>query len=518
MENKRIIIALLLMISIWSGYNILFPPAEDLKSEKSLSDTVKVTSTENAFSDNQVHSSEPIKDSFFKVSTDLLNVKFSKNTPSIQEVILNNYTDENGDKIVLISDPNNYAFTPTLENVEFDKFEVNTESDVYISDGKITEVIYKSESDGILVSYIFKIDPSSYKIDTVINIENKSSNTITSRLLSSIRAPFTEEMKDQSLFFVGPSYFKNEKIENVKIEDVIEEQQILSDSVNWISYQTKYFVSGLIPEFPFESIKLSSKGNNIDFIAGSQNFNLNANSNISLNNILFFGPKDIDILKSVTGDFEKNIDFGFFAVLAVPVLYALKMIYSVVGNYGLSIILVTVLIKLIFWPLTNKSYSSMKAMQVLQPQMQKIREKYKTDKEKLNKEIMQLYKTNRVNPLGGCLPMLVQIPVFFALYKVLYVAIELRHAPFIFYINDLSLKDPYYITPVIMGITMFFQMKMSPTTLDPVQAKVMMAMPVVFTFMFLNFPSGLVLYWLVNNLLTILQQYLVNKKKTPLTI
>jgi YidC/Oxa1 family membrane protein insertase len=154
----------------------------------------------------------------------------------------------------------------------------------------------------------------------------------------------------------------------------------------------------------------------------------------------------------------------------------------------------------------------MKAMQTLQPEMKKLREKYRGDKEGLNRSMMELYKKHRVNPLGGCLPMLVQIPVFIALYKVLLSTIELRHAPFALWITDLSVKDPYYITPVIMGITMFIQQKMTPSTMDPLQAKMMLAMPVVFTFIFLNFPSGLVLYWLVNNILTIFQQYLIYRK------
>jgi YidC/Oxa1 family membrane protein insertase len=154
----------------------------------------------------------------------------------------------------------------------------------------------------------------------------------------------------------------------------------------------------------------------------------------------------------------------------------------------------------------------MKSMQKLQPEMAKIREKFKNDKERLNREIMELYKKNRVNPLGGCLPMLVQIPVFFALYKVLLNDIALRHAPFMLWIDDLSAKDPYYVTPIIMGATMFIQQKMTPSTMDPTQAKMFMLMPVVFTFMFLNFPSGLVIYWLINNLLTILQQYFINRK------
>jgi YidC/Oxa1 family membrane protein insertase len=222
---------------------------------------------------------------------------------------------------------------------------------------------------------------------------------------------------------------------------------------------------------------------------------------------------DLDILGAVDHQLAEVVDFGFFSPIAKPLLFVLKFFYGFLGNYGLAIILLTAIIKLLFWPLTQKSYTSMKSMQKLQPEMQKIRDKFKNDRERLNKEIMELYRKHRVNPLGGCLPMLVQIPVFFALYKVLMEAIEVRHAPFYFWIQDLSAKDPYYITPIIMGATMFIQQKMTPTTMDPTQAKLFMLMPVIFTFMFLNFPSGLVIYWLVNNLLTIGQQALINRKK-----
>ena len=193
-------------------------------------------------------------------------------------------------------------------------------------------------------------------------------------------------------------------------------------------------------------------------------------------------------------------------------MVVLKFFYGFIGNYGFAVILLTVCIKLIFWPLTQKSYKSMKGMQKLQPEMKKMREKHGKDKQKLNQEMMSFYKDNKVNPLGGCLPMVIQIPVFFALYRVLLGSIELRHAPFMLWITDLSAKDPYYVTPLIMGVTMFLQQKMTPTNMDPTQAKIMLMMPVVFTFMFLNFPSGLVLYWLTNNLLTILQQYLIKRQ------
>jgi YidC/Oxa1 family membrane protein insertase len=196
----------------------------------------------------------------------------------------------------------------------------------------------------------------------------------------------------------------------------------------------------------------------------------------------------------------------------MPMLISLKYMNEFVKNFGIAIIILTILIKILFWPLGNKSYESMKAMQKLQPKMQELRDKFKDDKQKLSQETMALYRAHKVNPMGGCLPMLIQIPVFFGLYKALLYAIELRHAPFFWWIQDLSAKDPYYITPIIMGATMFIQQKMTPTAGDPMQQKIMLFLPIIFTFLFLNFPSGLVIYWLFNNILSIGQQYYVNKK------
>jgi YidC/Oxa1 family membrane protein insertase len=243
---------------------------------------------------------------------------------------------------------------------------------------------------------------------------------------------------------------------------------------------------------------------------------------------LFFGPKSMQILGEVGHDLGKAVNFGMFDFIAKPCVWLMNKLYSMIPNYGVAIIILTVLIKILLWPLGSKSYKSMSEMKKLQPLMKEIRERYKNDKKKMNEETMSLYRTYKINPLGGCLPMVVQIPVFFALYRMLYEAIELRHAPFFLWIDDLSAPDrlfrfhfsipfmePPYGIPVltiIMGATMLLQQKMSPPMGDPTQAKMMMLMPIVFTVVFINFSSGLVLYWLVNNVLSIAQQYYIQKK------
>jgi len=244
---------------------------------------------------------------------------------------------------------------------------------------------------------------------------------------------------------------------------------------------------------------------------------------------IYIGPKQYDLLRDYGDNLGKNLDkaveFGMLWFFVSPLLVILKAFHSIPPhNWGIAILLLTLLVRVVFYPLMAKQYTSMKAMQALQPKMKELREKYKDDKDKLNVEMMSLYKVHKVNPLGGCLPMVIQLPVFFALYRVLYVAIELRHAPLFLWINDLSAPETLFIIPafggvhfgigpLLMGVTMFVQQKMTPQTADPAQAKMFMFMPLIFTALSFGFPSGLVLYWTFSNLLGILQQWLLTKKQ-----
>ncbi|MDX8394942.1 MAG: membrane protein insertase YidC, partial [Mariprofundaceae bacterium] len=224
----------------------------------------------------------------------------------------------------------------------------------------------------------------------------------------------------------------------------------------------------------------------------------------------YIGPKSIEIMTEAGVKLERSVDYGWLTFISKPLHDALIWLYqNVVANYGLCIILIVIGIKILFFYPTQKSYQSMAAMRKLQPEQKKLQERYGDDRQKLGQEMMGLYKKNKVNPLGGCLPILIQIPVFFALYKVLLMSIEMRHAPFMGWITDLSVQDPFFILPLIMGASMFIQQKLNPQPPDPMQAKIMSFLPALFTVMFLFFPAGLVLYWVVNNILAILQQRLV---------
>jgi YidC/Oxa1 family membrane protein insertase len=226
---------------------------------------------------------------------------------------------------------------------------------------------------------------------------------------------------------------------------------------------------------------------------------------------LYAGPQELEKIKTLAPGLDLVVDYGWLTVLAYPLFVVLNWLHNLVHNWGTAIILLTVLIKLVFYPLSAASYKSMAKMRKLAPRLQHLKERYGDDRQKLHEAMMKIYQEEKINPLGGCLPILVQIPVFIALYWVLLGAVELRQAPFALWITDLSAPDPYYVLPIVMAITSFIQVKLSPSSPDPVQQKVMMAMPVIFSIMFLFFPAGLVLYWLINNVLSILQQWRINK-------
>jgi YidC/Oxa1 family membrane protein insertase len=226
---------------------------------------------------------------------------------------------------------------------------------------------------------------------------------------------------------------------------------------------------------------------------------------------LYIGPQETDKLVNIAPGLELVVDYGWLYILSAPLFWVLNSIHAVVGNWGWAIIFLTILIKLVFYPLNHKAGRSMAQMKVLGPKMEKLKQLYGDDRQKLNQAMMELYRTEKINPLGGCLPIVVQIPVFIALYWVLLASIELRHAPWLGWIQDLSAPDPFYILPVIYAVSMFVQTKLNPQPADPVQARVMLAMPIVFSVFFLFFPSGLVLYWVVQNLLSIAQQWHINK-------
>lgn len=366
----------------------------------------------------------------------------------------------------------------------------------------------------IRVEKTFTFHPAKYVIDMEVKTTNLSEVPLNQNGSLNWTQYVDPKLETDSYTHVGPITRVGNDMELQEIKK-LETTRSLGPNIAWTGFESKYFIAALIPQNPsLSSVAIARDGRDMVTVSlrGPKNLIPPGQSGYFLYS-LFMGPKDHELLKALGVGLEDSVDFGsWLKWLAMPMLWVLKYIYAYMPNYGVAIIVLTLLIKIIFWPLGNISYRSMKGMQKLQPQMKEIQEKFKNDRQRLSQETMALYKAHNINPMSGCLPMLIQIPVFFGLYKALMYAIELRHSPLIWWIQDLSEKDPYYITPIIMGATMWLQQKMTPATGDAMQQKIMLWMPVIFTFLFLNFPSGLVIYWLFNNIFSIGQQYYINKQ------
>jgi YidC/Oxa1 family membrane protein insertase len=417
---------------------------------------------------------------------------------------------------------------PLDENWEVDKDQLRL-----LENGEKGQITFsRSMDDGLKVLKRFKFNSDLYTIHLEVEVENNSSKEITKQLglewigeIELVKLA-KEENKDFGLKY---SFLRNQKVEKKEFggagasgcvpgcgsqKTTIEPfESTEKGDIKWFAFGGEYFAAVLIPP-PSKEISLSIKGSEKELLKAdvmTPSISIPPQEKVNIAYQIYLGPKDEDLLKALGVGAEKLVDFGWFTIVAKPLLWFIRLTHVVTGNYGIDIILISILIKIIFVPLTQISMKSMKEMQKVQPEMSRLKEQYKNDKAKLQQEMMLLYKRRKINPMSGCLPMLIQIPVFIALYNALQYAIDMRHAPFFFWIRDLAAKDPIYITPLIMGATMFIQQKMTPTAGDPAQAKMFLLMPVMFTFLFLNFPSGLVLYWLVNNVLSIAHQYYMNK-------
>jgi len=499
------LLAIILSIAILITYQYFFvkPVLQPVSQEKSIRETVKEETKTSQPSPKAVapmpRTEVSVAEKEVRVEGDLYAAVLTSIGGTIKSIELKKYKDKNGKPIVLKGDD----VLPPLaigadEGFQFSKVNFSVKGkDVKLGYSLNTAALvfeYSSEGYSIRRTYTFK--DNDYGIDLKDEVSGLNSYWIT------LGKDFGIYEKDESVHF-GPVILKDaDRMEFVAKK--LTEPKNFKEGVKWIAQEDKYFFSSIVPKVQIEDSKVWSKNGDalvaLKLPAGVSNY------------FIYAGPKEYDTLKKYGFGLEHIVDFGFFSILARPLFWVLKIFYSISHNYGIAIIILTILVRIPFIPLINKGQKSMKKLQDIQPKMAEIREKYKNDPQRMQKELMELYKKHKVNPMGGCLPMLLQIPVFFALYKVLLIAIELRNAPFMLWIKDLSVKDPYYILPIIMGATMVIQQKMTPSTMDPTQQKIMMIMPIVFTFMFLTFPSGLVLYWLVNNVLSIAQQWYMNKK------
>jgi len=380
-----------------------------------------------------------------------------------------------------------------------------------------------SGASGVNVAKVFTFTRKKYDIAVDYKIDNQSKQPWSGQFYAQIKRKEFDSKKGLFQFstYTGASISSVETpYEKISFSDIAsaakDKKEFIRDNQGgWIAMQQRYFLSVWVPSQDKTYRYFSNENNGVYTIGLSDGATfVPVGKQATISSVLYVGPEVVENVAPLAKGLDRTVDYGWLWVLSVGFFWILKNIYKVVGNWGLAIILVTVLIKAVFYKLSESSCCSMAKMRDLMPKIQALKERYADDKQKLHQATMGLYKQEKVNPLnlGGCLPMLIQIPFFIALYYVLIGAVELRQAPFIFWIHDLSTRDPYYVLPILMGISMFLQQRLTPTSADPAQAKMMMFMPVIFTVFFLNFPSGLVLYWFVSNVLSILQQWYINKK------
>lgn len=392
-------------------------------------------------------------------------------------------------------------------------------ADVYrLEDGEDTlEVPIRWRSgDGVTVTrrYIFERD--SYVVRLVQEVENNADAPWRAYQYSQLRRSAETEgpgFLGAASYTGGVIYSPAEKYEKISFGDM-EDQDLSRDIADgWLAMIQHYFLAAWVPPRD-DDLRYYSQFDDGAYVLGQSSpwQTAEPGERVSFENRLFVGPKEQDRLDAVAAGLELTVDYGWLTIISKPLFIALSWIHDVVGNWGWSIILLTLGIKLVFYKLSETSYRSMARMRKLQPEMQKLRERYSEDRQQMNQELMQLYKKEKVNPLGGCLPILIQIPVFIALYWVLLESVELRQAPWILWIDDLSVRDPFYVLPLLMGASMFLQQKLNPAPMDPIQQKIMMGLPFVFTIFFMFFPAGLVLYWVTNNSLSILQQWFITRR------
>ena len=558
MEQKNLLIAIALSFLIFLGWSALFAPKPVVNQDQA------VQSGENAGNATQTSEAEksgkparpeqapaeaaPLVDTSkqgaqistpsktLTVDTPLYTMVVSEQGAAITSMKIKKYretVDPNsppkqvipselaGGSVLLSSSG---ALAKTLESsrytMDLDKASVTVDkAPLHVSFHTVLE-------NGLQVEKTFTFSPDTYLVHQDITLYNGGDKPFDEKIAFVLRQIISGGGSRYG--FEGPSGLIDNHLQQLQIKKITESKPI-SGNVQWLALETRYFMSSLVATEPLKGEMVTEKTDDViqnklvieDGVLGSHEREKAAID-------IYIGPKELTELRKLNNGLDRAIQFGWFDFIAKPCLWFMNFIYSIIPNYGVAIIILTIITRMLFWPLATKSYKSMSEMRKIQPLMQEIREKYKDDKTKMNQEMMSLYKTYKINPVGGCLPMLIQLPVFFALYRMLYQVIELRHAPFILWINDLSAPDrllhfdfkipfmePPYGIPMltlIMGATSLLQQKMTPTPGDPTQAKMMMFMPVFLTVIFINFSSGLVLYWLVSNILSIAQQYYTQKK------
>lgn len=491
--------------------------------------TVPSSTTQSAGIDEGMPADESTTDSrdFIAVTTDVLDVRIDPHGGDILYAALPQHklSLDSGRNFVLLSDneTRSYVARSGIQlNDEANRIVFTPESNEYLLGDNDDQLVVNLQADvnGIDVNKRLTFDRGSYGVDVDYYIANNTESPVSARFIGQLARDDSDDPSSGVAMgmnsYLGAAFSTPEtRYEKVSFNDIQKDKFSNQEAEGgWVAIIQHYFVSAWAPPQDQQNLYYAttdSRGRNVAAFAGPT-LQVDAGSEANLNATLYMGPKIQDYMEQVAPNLKLTVDYGWLWFIANPLFLVLDKIHDIVGNWGWSIVLLTVLVKLVLFPLSAKAYKSMARMRKLGPEMQRLKEMYGDDRQKMSQEMMKFYQKEKINPLGGCLPILIQMPVFIALYWMLLESVELRHAPFMFWVQDLSVKDPLFILPILMGASMFVQQLLNPTPPDPMQAKIMKMLPIIFTFFFLWFPAGLVIYWVVNNIISVAQQYYITRK------
>lgn len=519
---------------LWNAWQKDYMPVQGVSAPITSSQSVSSPYAQSS-SENKVNTGAEGLDSeshqTIQIQTDVLKLAVDLNQGSIVEASLLRYPEQinnktpfpllynrSGEKYIAMS----RLVSPDGQGFVINSLHFKTNQSSYQLAPNQNSLVIPLEgvtNTGLQVTKLITLTRGSYLVQVDYLLKNDSAASWTGLVEAMLTRTAPENANGGGIFqvgtsFTGASYSEPgvHRYEKVSFDDMAKRPLHVKTTGGWIAMQQHYFLTAWIPnEHQHSSFYTQTTGDTYSIAAMNDLIQVKPGQKVQTSIQLYLGPESAHLLQKVAPGLDLTIDYGWFWFISAALLSVMKMIERVIGNWGWSIIVITILIKLLFYRLSAKSYHSMANMRKLQPKLEALKARFGEDKAKLSQATMELYKQEKINPLGGCLPILVQIPVFIGLYWALIESVELRQAPFILWISDLSASDPYHVLPIIMGMTMFVQQRLNPTPPDPMQAKMMMFLPVLFTAIFWNVPSGLVLYWIVNNVLSILQQWWITR-------
>ncbi len=520
--DKRTIIAVILIAMLFIVYTTFIRKPQEQKQDVEQKEEMVVEKPEGEVKEVkeekktekeavEILTQEQKDEKIIKVKTNLYEAEFSTIGATLRSMKLLEYPGKEDKPVELIPEGNN-PLSISLVGLE-DKLDISKYPTICKKDSinltaglRDSLVFYYTENDTAIIKKVFIFEPNSYLMDLHIESINKTPYSMKLEFDSGLN--LTEKDEKDEMAYTSFVSMLGEHFQRINLKKVTEEKSSIEGTINWAGVTTKYFLFFILPEND-----IISKVSQWKIEKKRIGFSVTTKQLERADFSLYFGPINYYKLKDMGNGLEMSVYFGWnwIAPISRVIFFIFRGINKVIPNYGVVIIIFSVMMMVVFFPLTFKSQASMRKMQKLQPQMEAIKKKYKDDSQKMNAEVMKLYRKNKVNPIGGCLPLLLQMPVFFALYAVLRSTIELRRAPFTLWIQDLSMRDPYFVLPILMGAAMFVQQKFTVT--DPRQKAMTYFMPIFLVFIFFRLPSGIVLYWLIYNLLSILQQYLISRNE-----